>query len=98
MPSENVADRLIRDFVAWVRQSASDTVISPTGVVAGEANNQICDFGAGSRPAWIRTILRAIELLSHELSEPTENRFGLSRCSNLLEAFSAKPFADFREC
>jgi Integrase core domain len=97
VPAKNVADGLIGDFVAEIAQRTSDAIVSPTGVLPSKSTNKIYYLGVDSRSPGIRATLRAIKLLSNELSEPAQNRFRSGDMGNLLKRLSAETFADLRQ-
>ena len=49
---EDVSHRLIGNRVAEIGQSSGDAVVSPAGVLSGEADNARFQFGLDSGPAW----------------------------------------------
>jgi hypothetical protein len=49
--TQDVADGLIRNGVAEIGQSSYDAVISPTGVLSGEADNERFDIGRDAGPS-----------------------------------------------
>ena len=54
-------------------------------------------FGANGRAPRIRTVFRAIEFLSDQLSKPAQNSFVTSDRSYLVQTCAAEPFADLTE-
>ena len=50
--AEDIAHSLIGNRVADISQGSCDPVVSPAGVLSGEADNELFHFGLDSGPAW----------------------------------------------
>ena len=61
--------------------------LSPTGVLSSKSNHKICDLGVDNRSPGIRGTLRAVKLLSNELSEPARIGSGLATVATFSRAF-----------
>ncbi len=77
-----------------VRQRTGDAIIAPTGVFPCHLNDEGRHFLANRRPAGIPTMLRAVELLSNQLSEPAQDGLGPGNGRNFLQTLSTEPSAD----
>ena len=49
--AQDVSHRLIGDGMAEIGQSSDNAVVSPTGVLSGEADNERFQFGRDAGPA-----------------------------------------------
>jgi hypothetical protein len=56
--------------------------------------DQALDLSINPRPTGIGAVLRAIELLRHQLSKPPEDGLGFCHLGYFRQTLSAKPFAD----
>jgi hypothetical protein len=63
-------------------------VISPAGVLTGQANHQILDLWTGARPAGRAALLGAAEFFGHQSAIPGENGIGFGEARDLLQSFA----------
>jgi hypothetical protein len=95
MTTQNIADRLIRNLVAQIRQSSSDPVVAPGPVLLGHANDQILDVFDDWRPARASTRMRSIEFSSDKPSVPPQDGVRQGSSSHLSKSLAAQSLADF---
>ncbi|PYT22014.1 MAG: hypothetical protein DMG57_36770 [Acidobacteria bacterium] len=57
MPPQDIADRLIRYAMTEIGQSSHDAIVTPSGILSRDSDNQGFQFGCGSRPAGIAAML-----------------------------------------
>ena len=63
--TKDVSHGLIGNRVAEIGQGSDDAVVSPTGVLSGEADNE-CSTSGGRGSAWRGAMFRAVEFMSDE--------------------------------
>ena len=74
MSLENIADRLIGDFVTEIGQGALDPVVSPVGILFRHAEYQLFDGVRNCPPSWfLFPLITGILFLRHQLLIPTED-------------------------
>ena len=76
--AEDIAHRLIGNGVAEIGQSSDDAVVSPAGVLSGEAHNERFQFGCYPGSAWSGAEFRAIIFAGNEPPVPAEEVSGLA--------------------
>ena len=59
--AEDIAHRLAGNALTEIRQSSDDAVVSPAGVLSGEAHNEGFQFGPDTGPAWSGAEFRAVK-------------------------------------
>ncbi|MGH9631640.1 MAG: hypothetical protein ACRD7E_25320 [Bryobacteraceae bacterium] len=81
---------------SWPRfgQRTGDPVVPPAAVLPRHLHNQPLDLAINPRPTRVGAVLRAIELLRHQLSKPAEDGLGFCHLGYFRKTLSAKPFAD----
>ena len=84
MPLEDVADRLIRNFVTEIRHRTHDPVISSTWVFLGQSHYQTLDLLIDRRTTNGFAKPRSVEFFSNQLSIPEEQRIRLGRRCYIL--------------
>ena len=75
---EDVSPRLIGNRVAEICQGSDDAVVSPAGVLSGEAHNERFQFGCDPGPAWSGAEFRTVKLAGNEATVPGEDGVGFS--------------------
>jgi len=70
MTLQNVSDRLIRDLMAEVGESASDAIVTPAIVLLGHAEDERLEFIANARTSRVGAMLRAVELAGDQTALP----------------------------
>src|SRR5215469_13592638 len=88
-----MAHSLVRNRMTQVGQRPHDAVVTPTRVLAGEANHQFLHLGGNPGPARIPTGLRTIELAGDKLPVPGEDGVWLGRAGHLLQSFAPESLA-----
>jgi hypothetical protein len=85
MAFEDVADCLVADRIAQVRQSTHDAVIAPRAILSGHPHHQILDLltdaGTSNRRA-----RQGVNRLVHELTMPGEDGVGLRNRGDLCQS------------
>src|SRR5258706_7040454 len=97
MTPKNIAYCLIRNSVTEVGHSSNDPIVAPTRVFFCHPNHQFHDLVLQRRPAWIRALLRTIELPGNEPSVPGKYRVRFRHPGDLLETLTAQSLANFGE-
>ena len=97
MALKHVADGLGGDLMPEVGQGASDSVITPTGVLARHLYNERFDIGGNTWPPGIRTPLGAIEFLCYEPPVPGQNGGRFGHAGHLGQILPAEALADLGE-
>ena len=95
--AKDVAHRLIGNRVAEIGQSSDDAVVSPAGVLSGEADDERLCFGRDAGPAWRSTEFGAVELSGNESPIPGEDGIRLGDTGNLLKRGAAEALTDLSE-
>jgi hypothetical protein len=95
--AKDVAHRLIGHRVAEIAQSSDDAVVSPAGVLSGEADDERLCFGRDAGPAWRSTEFGAVELSGNESPVPGEDGIRLGDTGNLLKRDAAEALTDLSE-
>jgi hypothetical protein len=95
--AKDVAHRLIGNGMPEIGQGADDAVVSPTGVLSGEADNERLHFGLDSGSAWRRTEFGAVEFAGNESAVPGEDGIGFGNTGNLLKSSAAESLTDLSE-
>src|ERR1035437_2357658 len=93
LASQNIPDRLIRNLVPQIGQTAHNPVITPGEILRGHANNQPLNCLVDPRPAWA-SMLRAIELARDEPSIPGQNGIRQGRLRHFAEWLAAQSTAN----
>jgi hypothetical protein len=83
--------------VAEIGQRSDDAVVSPAGVLSGEAHNERFQFGRDAGPARRSTELGAIKFAGNGPPIPGEDGIGFGDTGDLLKCSPAEPIADFSE-
>ena len=83
--------------MAEIGKCSDDAVVSPAGVLSGEAHNESFQFGCAPGPAWSGAEFRTIKFAGNEATVPGEDGVGLSDTRDLLKCSPAEPFANFSE-
>ncbi len=83
--SKDTAHRLIRNRVAEIGQGSDDAVVSPAGVLPGEADNKRFQFGRDAGPAGRSTELGAVEFAGDEPPVPGEDGLWFGDTGDLLK-------------
>jgi hypothetical protein len=83
--------------MAEIGQRSDDAVVSPTGVLSGEAENERLHFGRDGGPAWSSAAFGPVELVGNEPAVPGEDGIGFGDTGDLLERSATEPFADLSE-
>jgi len=76
---------------------SDDAVVSPAGVLFGEAHNERFQLGRDTGPAQRSTYFGAVELAGNEPAVPGEDGIGFGDAGDLLKRSPAEPLADFSE-
>jgi hypothetical protein len=92
--TKDVAHRLIGDGMTEIGQRSDDAVVSPTGVLSGEADNKRLHLGRDGGPAWSSAAFGAVELVGNEAAVPGEDGIGFGDTGDLLERSATEPLAD----
>ena len=93
VPAQDVAHRLIGDGMAEIGQRSDNPIVSPTGVLPGEADNKRLHFGRDWRSAGSSAEFGAVEFTSNEAAVPSKDGIGLGDTGHLLERSATEPFA-----
>ena len=80
-----------------IGQSSDDAVVSPAGVLSGEADDERLCFGRDAGPAWRSTEFGAVELSGNESPVPGEDGIRLGDTGNLLKRGAAEALTDLSE-
>ena len=94
---QDVPHCLIGDGMAEIAQSADNAVVSPTGVLSGEADDERFHLGRDGGPTWGSAVFGAVELSGNEPPVPGEDGLWFSDAGNLLERSTSEPLADLSE-
>src|SRR6266478_213856 len=81
MALQDIANRLIADFIPQIGECPHNPVIAPISVLPGHADDQLLHLSADARPTRASTGLRAIEFARHHRAVPSgsaENSRGTS--------------------
>jgi len=97
MTFQNVSDRLIRDLMAEVGESADDAIVTPALVLLGDAEDEGFEFVAEARTARVGTMLRAVELASDQPAIPGEDGFRFRNTGHLRQTLPPQPLANLGE-
>jgi hypothetical protein len=95
--AKDVSHRLIGDWMAEIGKRSDDAVVSPTGVLSGEADNERLHFRCDAGPAWSSAEFGAVELVGNEPPVPSKDGVGFGDTGYLLEHSATEPFADLSE-
>jgi hypothetical protein len=79
--------------VAEIGQGSDDAVVSPAGVLSGEAHNERFQFGRDAGPARSITEFGAVKFAGNEPPVPGEDGIGFGDAGDLLKCSPAEPFA-----
>jgi hypothetical protein len=74
VPSQNIANRLIRNHIPEIGHGARDPVVAPVPVLARYANDQLLHLALEPRSAGTLTTLRAREFTGDQLAVPGQDR------------------------
>ena len=83
--------------MAEIGQGSDDAVVSPAGVLSGEAHNEGFQFRRDAGPAWSGAEFRAVEFSSNEPPVPGEDGIGFGDTGDLLKRSTAESLADFSQ-
>jgi hypothetical protein len=97
VPIQNVPDRLVRELVAEIGESASDAIVTPACVFFSHADNESLQIGCNAGPSRVGATLRAVELAGDQTAIPSEDGFGLRNTGYLRQALPPEALADFGE-
>ena len=97
VPAQDVSHRLIGDRMAQIGQCSDDAVVSPAGVLSGEADDERFQVGRDTRAAGRSTEFGAVELAGNEAAVPGEDGIGFGDKGDLLEGTTTEPLADLSE-
>ena len=95
--AKDVAHGLIGNRVAEIGQGSDDAIISPAGVLSGEAHNERFQFGRDAGPAWRSTEFGAVEFAGNEPPVPSEDGIGFGDTGDLLKRSPAESLTDFSQ-
>ena len=95
--AKDVAHRLIGNGVAEIGQGSHDAVVSPAGVLSGEAHNEGFQFRRDAGPAWSGAEFGAVKFAGNEPPVPGEEGIGFADTGDLLKCSATEPSADFSE-
>ena len=80
-----------------IGQGSNDAVVSPPGILSGEAHDEGFQFRCDAGPAWGGAELRAVKFAGNEPPVPGEDGIGFGHTGDLLKRIPTEPFADFSE-
>ena len=83
--------------MAEIGQGSDDAVVSPAGVLSGEAHNERFQFRRDAGPAWNGAEFGAVKFAGNEPPVPGEDGIGFGDTGDLLKCSPAEPLADFSE-
>ena len=83
--------------MAEIGEGSDDAVVSPAGILSGEADNERFQFGLDPGPARRTTEFGAVEFAGNEPPVPSEDGLGFGDTGDLLKRSATEPFADFSE-
>src|SRR5262245_2400811 len=83
--------------MAEIGQSTDDAVVSPAGVLSGEADNERLEFRLDAGPAGRSTKFGSVKFAGNEPPVPSEDGIGFGDASDLLQRSPAEPLANFSE-
>jgi hypothetical protein len=98
MAAQDVADGLVRDIMARVRQRAHDAVVTSSRVLARQANHQCFHLGFHTGSARIGAVFGTIELAGDPHPIPRHDGVRFGSAGHLLQSFGSEPFSDLRQC
>src|SRR5262249_23794455 len=78
MPAQDIAHGLVGHGIPQVGQCSHNPVVTPTGVLASQANHQVLDLSTDARPAGRAALFGAVEFLGHQFAISSENGIGLA--------------------
>ena len=90
--AKDVAHRLIGNHVTEIGQGSDDAVISPAGVLSGEADNERFELGRDAGPAGRSTKSGAVKFVGNEPPVPGEDGIGFGDTGELLKRSAAEGF------
>jgi len=97
MPLQNVPDRLVRELMAEIGESAGDAIVTPAFVLLGHADDESLDIGCNAWTSRVGAMLRAVELAGDQTAIPREDGFGLRNRGYFRQTLPPEPLADFGE-
>jgi len=74
-----------------------DSIIAPTRIRLGEADDQFLDFRIDTRSTGVATVFRSVELLCDEFPEPLEYRVGIDNRAHVRESLPSESLPDLRQ-
>jgi hypothetical protein len=95
--SQDITNRLIANLVPQIGQRPRNTVIAPSPVVPGHANDQLLDLSVNPGPPRASTSLRAIELAGDKLAIPAQDGVRPSYGRDVGENLAPQPMTDLTE-
>src|SRR5215472_13912070 len=88
--SQDVAYRLIGDGMAEIGKGPDDAVVSPTGILSGEADDQRFHVRRDAGSAGRSTELGAVEFAGNQAPVPGEDGIGFGDTGDLLKRITAE--------
>src|SRR5262245_57598342 len=96
MSLQNVRDRGACDGMAQIGKCALNAEVTPTAILLGHLNNELCDLSRSHRPA--RCSKRATVILArNQSSMPGQQRFGRDDCGDLGQDLPTEHFGSHGE-
>jgi hypothetical protein len=97
VPLQNVPDRLVREWMAEIGESAGDAIVTPAFVLLGHADDESLDIGRNAWTSREGAMLRSVELAGDQTTIPSEDGFRLRNTGYLGQTLPPEPLADFGE-
>jgi hypothetical protein len=80
--------------MAQTVKCTGDTIVSPAAILTSHADDEFGDLRSDGRTTRIEAVLRAVELLSDQLTKPGQDGVWLGGRGHWLESATSESFAD----
>ena len=97
LPLQNISDRLMRELMAEVGESAGNAIVTPAFVLPSHAEDQCFEFRGDARTSWVGAMLRAVELAGDQTAIPGQDRIWFRNTGDFRQTVPPDPLADCGE-